>query len=158
MTPTATAFRTGLAEAWWAAPVAWALARAVVTAFPLEPLRQAAGRLSPTLGYLVTCVPCTSAWILAAGPALLVGLELGPWAAVACWAGAWGGALFLDAALDRLQGGSAGGPSAPLGRDVRCLTCDGDLAGVPEADVAAVVTAAPRSVRWAHRRCPGTRP
>lgn len=97
-----TSCRLGMAEAWWAAPFAWAFARALVTAVPLEPLRRWAGERSRSAGVLVTCVECSSAWF-ALVPAGVVAGELGVNAGIAAWTGAWGGALLLDAVLERLR-------------------------------------------------------
>lgn len=90
-------------DAAWAAIFAWAVARAIVTAYPLESFRVRVGRWDQTLGSLVTCVPCCSAWV-AVAPSVSVGLARGSVVAgILCWCAAWMGALFLDAALDRIN-------------------------------------------------------
>lgn len=158
----AISFRLGLSDAVWAGPIAWGLARAAVTAFPLERVRVAIGRRSTTLGYLVTCVGCV-AGELALPLAVLSGLERdtvpdGIAAAIACWAGAWGGALFLDAVLERLLANGAPRESAgrvPCDSAATCISCDQSLAGEPRRDVVVVMSGPVDAVHYSHRtgRC-----
>ena len=132
--------REGVAEAWWAGPVAWAFARAMATAFPLEGVRQAAGRVHPVVGYLATCVPCLSGQF-AIIPAALIWNEIHWAAGIAGWAGTWSVALLLDAVYDRMRQSRSDGGATPKDWPVTCMACGGKLAGLRSSELAVVVTA-----------------
>ncbi len=143
--------RAGVAEIWWTAPIAWVFARALATSIPLESFRQAVGRASATLGYGVTCVPCCSAW-LALVPSVALGMEISTETGIAAWAGAWGGALLLDAVHDRLRADLGGSGRTPKDWPIACNACGGRLAGLQAADLAVIVAAG--NVILVHRECP----